>query len=164
MNYWLMVDNNRIGPLTLDQVLGQPGVTMQTPVWYEGLADWTTVAAVPELAARLNPSPPFPTQQPYQQPYPQQPYQQPYTPYGQPLDEPCPPNYMVWSILVTLFCCLIGGVIAIIYSSGVNSAYAAGDLATAKSKSNSAKTWCIISASVGFVVSAIYVLIAIAGS
>lgn len=149
MNYWLMVDNNRIGPLTLDQVMSQPGINLQTPVWYDGLADWTVVGNVPELAARFNA-----TQQPYQQ----QPYQQPVNQYGQPMAEPCPPNYMVFSILVTLFCCLIGGIIAIVYSSGVNSAYAAGDIATARSKSNSAKTWCIVSAAIGLVTTAIYVI------
>src|SRR5262249_40218583 len=38
-----------------------------------------------------------------------------------------PPNYLVPSILVTLCCCLIGGIIAIVHAAQVNSKWAAGD-------------------------------------
>ena len=32
-------------------------------------------------------------------------------------------NKMVWAVLITLFCCRIGGIVAIVYSSKSNSAY-----------------------------------------
>ena len=42
-----------------------------------------------------------------------------------------PDNKLVWSILVTIFCCLPFGIVAIIKSAEVNSKWAAGDRAGA---------------------------------
>jgi hypothetical protein len=61
------------------------------------------------------------------------------------------------SIIVTLCCCLIGGIIAIVNASQVNSKWAAGDYAGARKASEQAKLWCIISAGVGVVVNIIAV-------
>lgn len=69
------------------------------------------------------------------------------------------PNYLVWSILATLCCCLPGGIAAIVYSSQVNTKLALGDLAGAIESSNKAKTWCWVSLGVGLVVNLLYVLI-----
>ena len=75
-----------------------------------------------------------PQQQPYAQP-PQAPYaQQPYAhqPYGQQPYAPGSvqnvPEYLVWSILATLFCCMIPGIVAILKSASANSKRAAGDI------------------------------------
>lgn len=89
--------------------------------------------------------------QPYgQQPYGQQPYgQQPYGQQNQPQE--CPPNYLPWAIAVTLCCCLIGGIVAIIYSSKVNSDWAMGNYQSAIDNSNKAKNWCIWSAIIGVI-------------
>ncbi|QQP95552.1 CD225/dispanin family protein [Lysobacter enzymogenes] len=61
------------------------------------------------------------------------------------------PNYLVWSIIVTVlgacFCCLIGaapGVVAIVFGSQVSSKFAAGDDAGARRASEQAKLWCWI--------------------
>ena len=54
------------------------------------------------------------------------------------------PNYMVLSILTTLFCCLIGGIIAIVFSSQVNTKLAQGDIEGAKSASKKAKIFIIV--------------------
>ena len=70
-----------------------------------------------------------------------------------------PPNYLVHSILVTLCCCLIGGIIAIVNAAQVNSKWAAGDRAGAKKASEAAKMWCMISVGVGLVVNAIIVVV-----
>lgn len=59
------------------------------------------------------------------------------------------PNYLVPSILLLLFCCLPGGIIALVYGSSVNSKLAQGDRAGAIAASKSAKMWCWISFGVG---------------
>jgi hypothetical protein len=61
------------------------------------------------------------------------------------------PNYLVWSILTTLLCCLPTGIVAIVYSSQVSTKLAAGDYTGAVDSSNKARTWCIVSAAVGLV-------------
>lgn len=53
------------------------------------------------------------------------------------------PNYMFGAILTTLFCCLVGGIVAIIYSAQVNTKLAQGDIEGAKAASRTARGWII---------------------
>ncbi|QWR78965.1 CD225/dispanin family protein [Candidatus Magnetomonas plexicatena] len=62
------------------------------------------------------------------------------------------PNYLVYSILVTLFCCLPTGIVAIVYSSQVSGKVASGDFQGAVVSSKKAKTWCWVSFGIGIVV------------
>ena len=62
---------------------------------------------------------------------------------------PAIPNYLVQSILATIFCCLPLGIVAIIYAAQVNGKIQSGDLQGALSASNSAKTFCWISFGLG---------------
>ena len=68
------------------------------------------------------------------------------------------PNYLVQSILVTLCCCIPGGIAAIVYAAQVNSKLAAGDYEGALKSSNNAKLWCWISLGVGIVVNLIVIV------
>lgn len=69
------------------------------------------------------------------------------------------PNYLVQSILVTLFCCLPFGIVALVYSNKVNTKMMMGDQRGAIYASNQARTWCWISFGVGLVVGIISLLI-----
>jgi hypothetical protein len=70
-----------------------------------------------------------------------------------------PPNYLVPAILVTLFCCLPGGIVAIIFATQVNSKYAAGDVQGAMGASKNAKLFTMISAGIGLVIIVIYAIL-----
>ena len=73
------------------------------------------------------------------------------------------PNHMVGAILTTLFCCLIGGIISIVYASKVNAKLAQGDIDGARAASKTAKLWIVINMIVGFavgIIPAIGILIA----
>jgi len=59
------------------------------------------------------------------------------------------PNYLVWAILVTIFCFLPTGIVAIVFSSQVDTKLAAGDRAGALDSSNKARMWVIISVVAG---------------
>lgn len=76
---------------------------------------------------------------------------------------PKPDNYLIWSILVTIFCCLPLGVVAIIKSSSVDSAYNAGNHEAAQAAAADAKKWCIIGAASGAIVNVISWLILLVG-
>jgi hypothetical protein len=65
-------------------------------------------------------------------------------------------NYLVPAVLVTLCCCLPGGVVAIIYAAQVNTKLAAGDIAGAMAASRNAKMWTWISAGAGVLVGIAY--------
>jgi hypothetical protein len=73
------------------------------------------------------------------------------------------PNYLVWSILVTLFCCLPAGIVSIVYAAQVNGKLQAGDIAGAQEASKNAKTWCWVSAGVGLGITLLYILVVAAG-
>ncbi|WP_417428655.1 CD225/dispanin family protein [Halpernia sp.] len=60
-----------------------------------------------------------------------------------------PKTWLVESILVTIFCCQILGIISIIYAAGVESKFYRGDVAGAESASRTAKTLVIVSVGTG---------------
>lgn len=70
----------------------------------------------------------------------------PYTPNERPL---MPRTYHTWSIIVTLFGFLIGGIVAIVFSSQVSSRYIVGDYEGATRASRQARTWVIVSGCIG---------------
>lgn len=90
-----------------------------------------------------------------------------YPPAGYPPQQPAgqaPNNYLVWSILVTLFCCLPLGIVAIVKSSQVNGLWAQGRYAEAQASADSAKRWVIWSAVIGVVAGVIYgILLSLGG-
>ena len=77
---------------------------------------------------------------------------------GQPAGGP-PQNYLVWGILTTIFCCLPFGVASIVFSSQVNSKWAAGDYAGAQEASGKARQFAIWSAIAAVIIDVILVVI-----
>lgn len=60
-----------------------------------------------------------------------------------------PKNWLVEAILVTIFCCQIIGIVAIVFAAQVNSKFAAGDYAGAQSASKDAGKWTKVAFFVG---------------
>lgn len=67
-----------------------------------------------------------------------------------------PQTYLVWSVLATVFCCLIPGIVAIIYSTMVSSKYYAKDYEGSKKASEMAQYWIIASVVLGVITAAVY--------
>ena len=63
-----------------------------------------------------------------------------------------PKNWLVESILTTIFCCLPFGIAGIVFASQVNSKFAAGDYAGAVQASKEAGKWTKVSFWVGIVI------------
>ena len=77
------------------------------------------------------------------------------------------PNYLVFAILSTVFCCLPSGIPAIVYAAQVNSKLQLGDIAGAQAASNNAKMWCWISFGLGlatYCVGAVLMMVGVLGS
>lgn len=66
-------------------------------------------------------------------------------------DEPCPPAYLAWSIIVTILCCQVLGIAAIICSAQTKQAYGRGNLAKAKKMSEWTQWLIILSIVLGLV-------------
>ena len=90
-----------------------------------------------------------------QAPFGQQPFGQ--SPFGN-NPGPAPKNWLVESILVTLFCCLPFGIAGIVNAASVNSKYAMGDFAGAQAASAAAGKWTKIGFFVGIGVYVLYIL------
>lgn len=69
-----------------------------------------------------------------------------------------PKNWLVESILVTIFCCLPFGIVGIVFASQVNSKFAAGDYTGALQTSKDAGKWTKIGFWIGLVVLILYVI------
>lgn len=77
--------------------------------------------------------------------------------------EPMPSTWLVWSVVTTILCCFVPGIIAIIQSARVSSKYYAGDIEGAKRASRNAEIWIIISFVLGVISNTLYIPFTIAG-
>ena len=84
----------------------------------------------------------------------QQHFQQPQTP---------PPNYLVFAILTTIFCCQILGIVSIVFAAQVNSRWNSGDIQGALDASKNAKLWAWIAFGSGFIIAIVTVILAMLG-
>ena len=176
MEIYIHANGSNMGPYSLEQ-LKDLGISPDTPVWYNGLPDWTPAgvapatrelffapspdkAIVPEepsaeaqaTSASGESAPPVPGSQqgynPNQGYYGRQGYNPQGYPYG-PGQQGPPPSYLAWAIISTLCCCIPFGVVAIVYASKVNSLWARGDMYGAQKASERAQLWTILAIVLG---------------
>ncbi len=70
-----------------------------------------------------------------------------------------PDNFLVWSILSTVLCSPIFGIVAIVYAAKVDSHWYAGRHAESIDAAKKAKLWTFISVGTGIVFTIIYTII-----
>ena len=74
-----------------------------------------------------------------------------------------PPNYLVFAILTTIFCCQILGIVSIVFAAQVNSKWNSGDTQGAIDASRNAKMWAWIAFGSGLVLGLIAMILALFG-
>lgn len=149
--YYYLVGQMKMGPYSLEELLKQP-IARDTKVWYDGLPDWVNAVDMPEFSGHFSTPPPPPPPSSVPPPPPQQRAQQ-----RQAVGS-MPKNWLIESILVTLFCCLPFGIAGIIFASRVESRYYAGDLEGAEHNAREAAKWTKIGFFVGVGVIVLYFL------
>ena len=167
--YWVIINGVIKGPMTLDELVRlAPGPA--TPVWRQGLDDWCAVSSLPELdgcsSAPVPPVPVIPPNYVAQQAQPQ--YTNPMNSYSGSVNTPrteqpaeaMPPTYLAWSIVAMLLCCLVPGIVALIYSTKVSSRFSMGDYAGAKAASENAAMWIIVTVVCGIIAVPFQILLA----
>ena len=165
------------GPFVLDQMREMVRNGELRPgdlVWTEGMEQWTEARTVGELfppagdASSGNvppPPPPPPVSAPAQVGQWQPPHAVEYQGVYRPnYASPPPPNYLVQAILVTLFCCLPFGIVAIVYAAQVNGKHQANDVHGALDASNKARFWCWLSLALGLIPTVLWFVVVVAGS
>jgi hypothetical protein len=162
---WIMYtiiggDGKEYGPVSTEQLrqwIAEGRVNAHTQAQVEGGAGWQPLTAFPEFADLLGASQPSPV--PVVPPLPATP------PLRTPAKEIS--NYLIPSILCTVFCCLPTGIAAIVFAAQVNNRLRAGDLAGAVGSSNKAKLWCWVSFGLGLAINlalAIFYMVMMAGA
>lgn len=157
MKIWIYLNGVQQGPYTFDELRRLP-IDVSTPVWYDGLPQWTPAGQAPATAPLFAPPSqawqhPQPGAGQWQQPQgaqwsAQQQWQQgqPWQAPGQPQYVQAPPRpatYLIWAILITVLCCSPLSIAAIVTGAITNSRYNSGDYAGAQRMSNTTE-WLII--------------------
>lgn len=151
MKYYIVINGQQLGPMEPREAT-QYGLTPETLVWTEGMADWAPAGQIAEFA-------PFLTTQ---QPYAPGGYPHPNAPIGLAAPQ-CPSTHLAMAILVTLLCCMPIGIVSIIYASKVESAFYSGNYFQAQQNSNKAKNWAIAAIFAGAAVVLLYTIFYIVG-
>lgn len=142
MNNYFFIDSTgkQFGPVIGDS-LKLYGVTRNTLVWCPGMSGWEKAGVVYELRHL------FVEEKRESVP-------RAYNSYAYSL----PPNdHLIWAVLITIFCCLPFGIVAIVKSSDVERLWHMGMREEAIAKSRSVKKWCWA----GFACGAAHVVLAV---
>ena len=181
------VTKQQCGPFSLSE-LESKNISSETMVWHSGMTDWVAAGTVEELAQLFGGQPKASSQinveenaaqnqatnynyqqQPQQNINPQNgqynnnngnyggnPYMNNY--YNQTEVRPMPKNWLVESILATIFCCWPFGIAGIIAANKVSSLYLMGDYDGSEQASRNAKKWTMVAFFINIVLIVLYIL------
>lgn len=133
--FYLDANQQQKGPIAPSDFM-RTGITKDTLIWKNGMAGWQAAGNIPELSSYFHTTPPPPPVSGPAQSY----HQSPVQPQGQ-----RPDNLLIWSILTTVLCCLPLGIVAIVYSTKVDSLWNNGDYDGAMNAAKNAKLFCLLS-------------------
>lgn len=188
--YFYLNGDTKTGPFSFEALKRAP-INPDTLVWHSALPDWVPARTLPELQAlfasdgtsngtaaeanynRREPNYNTAADRPVTSSAPQ-PAPSAFEAAGKTNTAsaynpnvprpPMPENYLVWAILATIFCCIPLGIMAIINSSKVSSAYAAGDYEGAMKASKDAKKWALWTTIIGGVFILLYFIFVFAAA
>lgn len=140
MKYYALINNVQVGPHTPGELLSL-GMVRDTLVWREGMSDWMPAWRLPELDSCFYTAAPGG-----------------YANCNSSLP-PCPPTYLAWALVVTLCCCNILGIPAIVYAVSVESRYSRGDIEGAKRASQAALIWIWVTVALTLIGYPLYMLL-----
>lgn len=178
--YWVNIDGIQSGPISRDELANIDFNPEVTYVWHEELDDWHRIDQLSEFAdivagksvQQLVTPPPIPSEpsepeMPVVPPVPSEPEEPivPPMPEIPPMLEPSAPpvpsvpapseaeapTNLVWAVIVTVMCCQITGIIAIVYGAMTSSANSAGNYEKARRYSDIAQIWVMVSIVLGLI-------------
>lgn len=123
------------GPRTIKQLENEYVITRDTMVWCQGMTDWRKACEVEALGAICDNRPPVLEVHVHNEPQTER--------MTKPT-ELCPHTWLIESILSTLFCCVVTGIVGIVYASKVENLWLSGRYEEARSAANTAKIWFIV--------------------
>lgn len=145
--HYVDATGQQVGPIPMDELKNRP-ISKTTLVWCTGMPDWVEAQTVEELNFLFDSSIQLDKSSTTQSQSYNSNYQQASSTNGAAQQRgvfdgsmPMPKNWLVESILVTLFCCLPFGIAGILSASKVEGLYLGGDYEGAMRASKDAKKW-----------------------
>ena len=179
--YWVNIDGIQSGPISRDELADMDFNPEVTYVWHQELDDWHRIDQLSEFAdivagksvqqsvtpppipsepemPIVPPVPPVPLEplepeEPVVPPVPSEPeaFIVPSVPPVPAPSEAEAPTNLVWAVIVTVMCCQITGIIAIVYGAMTSTANSAGNYEKARHYSDIAQIWVMVSIALGLV-------------
>ena len=146
--YWVNIDGIQSGPISRDELADMDFNPEVTYVSHQELDDWHRIDQLIEFAdivagksVQQSVTPP---------PIPSEPEMPIVPPVPVPSEAEAPTN-LVWAVIVTVMCCQITGIIAIVYGAMTSTANSAGNYEKARHYSDIAQIWVMVSIALGLV-------------
>lgn len=166
--YWVNIDGIQSGPISRGELADMDFNPEVTYVWHQELDDWHRIDQLSEFAdivagksvqQSVTPPPvPSEPEMPIVPPMPPMPEIPPMLEPSAPPVPPVPapseaeaPTNLVWAVIVTVMCCQITGIIAIVYGAMTSTANSAGNYEKARHYSDIAQIWVMVSIALGLV-------------
>ena len=147
VRYYYTDGKERFGPFSLEELRGKE-ISKTTLIWKEGLPDWVPASQLRDLDSLF-------TVESENIPEGSEPY------FETPLVQP--KNWLIESIVITIFCCMPFGIVGIVLSSLVDKYWREGDKEVAIKLSNEAGKWVKYGFIFGLIVGAIYFMLIMSG-
>lgn len=148
MRYWLSIgDGKTYGPYDISQMqayVAEGRINSTSQLCAEGSTTWVAASSVLPNLVNATPIPQLPLTALTKNAFVQ--------------------VSLVGPILTTMCCCLIGGIVSIVYAANANTKGARGDLDGASRDAKSSKTWMTVSIVIGVIVALLYVVAAISNN
>lgn len=141
----------KYGPFTIEE-LKSHNIKNDTLMWAEGMDDWKPASELSAISMLFDLSAPPPA------PFKDSPSTRMIHDDDMEDDRPMPKTYLVESILVTFFCCLPLGIVAIVNAAKVESTYRTMGYREAKRASDDAKKWMTWGVWAGVIGIGLYIL------
>jgi len=154
--FFLDAQNQQRGPYEADRLQGY-GVTAETLVWAEGMAEWQTAGSVPELAAF------FQTQPQYRQAAQPQQVAPQYAAAQESTGGAKPSSYLLGAILSMLCCNPILGAVALAFALQVGRFNNYNMLTDSRRASAKAYGWAMAAFITGIIIIVIYLVAVLIG-
>ena len=160
--YWVNIDGIQSGPISREELADMDFNPEVTYVWHQELDDWHRIDQLSEFAdivagksvqQSVTP-PPIPSEpeMPVVPPMPPMPEIPPMLELSVPApSEAEARTNRVWAVIVTVMCCQITGIIAIVYGVMTSTANSAGNYEKARHYSDIAQIWVMVSIALGLV-------------
>lgn len=160
MRYWMTGNDGKVyGPFEvqrLREMAASGQLSASDKICAEGSQSWVSASSVLDGPSGAAPPPMTPPVSP-----PATTFVPPPGSAAPPAGAPWTPLSLAWPVVITLFCCLIGGIVSIIYTSQANTKALQGNFAGAQADAKTAKTWMTISVITGAIGVVLYFLLVI---